>query len=74
MITNIAPKAFTPITVTFDNEAELHDVVAALAAYNKKLTSVKGTDIAEAFKLRSYTGNARKTVRRVLEQFQQALA
>lgn len=73
MIINKQASGFTPITVTFDNEAEFHDVVAALAAYAQKRTGVSGTEIPEEYNLTAYTGYARKTVERVLSQLAQAL-
>jgi hypothetical protein len=73
MIVTSQPKSFSPITVTFDNEAELHDVIAAVAAYARKSNVVSGTDIAEEFGLTAYTGNARRTANRVLPQLVEAI-
>ena len=57
---------FSPVTITFESESELHDVLAALGAYHDKKARVCDTGTAPKFGLTAYTGNARATVRRVL--------
>lgn len=73
MIVSKEKAAFTPVTIVFKSEAELHDVIAALAAYSKKLSSVSGTGIKEEFGLKAYSGNARATVRALLPELVAAL-
>lgn len=68
-----APKSFTPTTITFNNENEFHDVVAALAAYGRKTSSVSGSSIAGDFALNAYSGNARRTVNALLPQLKQVI-
>lgn len=73
MFINSQPKEFKPVVVTFDNESELHDVIAAIAAYTRKTTNVSGTGIASEFGLTAYSGNARKTANDVLDQLVSAI-
>jgi uncharacterized protein YhfF len=69
MIVNKQKTQFQPVSFTFDNEQELNDVVAALAAYGRKSASVASTSIASDLKLPAYSGNARRTVNALLGQF-----
>jgi hypothetical protein len=62
------PKVFQSATLTFNSESEFHDVVAALAAYGRKTSSVSGTGISQDFNLGQYSGNARRTVNALLPQ------
>lgn len=68
---NAPPKQFVPVQLTFSNEAELHDVIAALAAYGQKRTSVSGSGIPSQLGLSKYTGNARRTVNALLPLLKQ---
>jgi hypothetical protein len=61
-----APKVFTPVSVTFNNEAEFHDVLAALIAYSRKESHISGSSIASDNGLTAYSGNCRATVKNVL--------
>ncbi len=73
MIVTKQKKQFSPVTFTFDNETELNDVVAALAAYARKSAKVSGTTIQADLALTAYSGNARATVNSLLKQFAEAV-
>ena len=73
MIVNKQKAQFQPVSFVFDNETELNDVVAALAAYARKSAKVAGTTIAADLNLAAYSGNARQTVNRLLKQFAEAV-
>lgn len=68
MTVNKQKPEFTPVTITFSNEGEFQDVIAALAAYGRKSAVVHGTSIASDLKLSAYTGNCRATVNKLLPQ------
>lgn len=70
---NEPEEVFEAATLTFDNEADLHDVLAALGAYHDKKRRVVDSNTAPKFGLSKYTGNARATVRRLLPQFLEQL-
>jgi hypothetical protein len=66
-------EGFVPVTITFDSETELHDILAALGAYHDKKARVCDTNTAPKFGLTAYSGNARATVRRVLPELLESL-
>ena len=62
----VTPAKFNSVSITFTDEAEYNDVVAALTAYSQKKAFVHGTSIASTKGLKAYTGNARATVNELL--------
>lgn len=64
----ISPAKVNKISLEFSSESEYQDVVAALAAYGRKTTSVSRSTIASDLGLSQYSGNARRTVNQLLAQ------
>ena len=64
----VSPAKFEKVTIEFTSLQEYHDVVAALAAYSRKLAVVSGTSIAADKGLSAYSGNARKTVNQLINR------
>ena len=63
----VTPAKFESVTLTFTNETEYNDVIAALVAFGRKSVDVSGTSIAKDYGLKC-SKDVRKTINGLLSR------